>query len=101
MYFDFYAEYETMIAEHVAEKSPGDPAQFFDNTTMSYKMKDDPLLSPSFNSRLKICTKVYADPTGATNSDGFPTMLTDLLFCPLNKKCCGVQDVDRYGELVP
>ena len=26
MYYDFYAEYETMIAEHIVAKSPNDPA---------------------------------------------------------------------------
>ena len=47
-----------------------------------------------------MCTKNYEDPTGATNSDGFPTILTDLIMCPINQKCCGAYDVDEDGEVI-
>ena len=56
------------------------------------KLKSDPRMNPKFKSDLKICTKIYEDPTGALNTDGLPTMVTDLVFCNYIDKCCGAQD---------
>ena len=39
---------------------------------------------------MKLCPSIYEDPTGATNSDGWPTLLREMIWCPLTAKCCGV-----------
>lgn len=55
---------------------------------------------PEFQSRLKQCTVNYEDPSGATQSDGWPVMLYDLVLCPVNAKCCGAPKEDDEGNLI-
>jgi hypothetical protein len=49
-------------------------------------------MDPKFDSDLKMCTKIYEDPSGAKDSDDLPTILTDLIFCDYTAKCCGAPD---------
>jgi hypothetical protein len=55
-------------------------------------------MDPKFRSDLKMCTKVYEDTSGALNSDGLPTMVTDLIFCNYIDKCCGAPDESEEEE---
>lgn len=55
-------------------------------------------MDPKFDNDLKMCTKFYEDPSGATNSDRLPTILTDLIFCGYTEKCCGVPDESSEEE---
>ena len=41
-----------------------------------------------------MCTRYYNDPSGKLETDGRPVILTDLIFCKLMEKCCGVEDID-------
>lgn len=47
-------------------------------------MKHDPLKSPIYDERKKLCVRTYDDPSGAMESDGVtPVALRDIMFCPL------------------
>lgn len=60
------------------------------------KLKRDPKKDPYFNEKVKMCT-VETD-TGEKYTDGFPIMDISLKFCPINSKCCGIQDNDEDGN---
>lgn len=60
------------------------------------KLKTDPKKDPFFDERVKMCT-VETD-TGEKYDDGFPIMEISLKFCPIESKCCGMQEVDEFDQ---
>ena len=51
----------------------------------NYSYKTDPLEYPKFDSDLKLCTKTEEHPKGLKKSDGFPVLVTNLVFCNMTE----------------
>mmetsp|Transcript_24676 Transcript_24676/g.38389 ORF Transcript_24676/g.38389 Transcript_24676/m.38389 type:complete len:107 (+) Transcript_24676:1499-1819(+) len=103
IYYDAREEYLELIISETKKlgEDPNNERTYYDEELQAYRMKNDMRRDPVFEGRLKLCTVSYEDPTGATNSDGYPTILTDLKFCHLNEKCCGDPEEDELGNPIP
>ena len=50
---------------------------------------------------MKLCPSIFEDPTGKTNPDGWPTLITEMIWCPKTAKCCGVPNQNEENEIIP
>ena len=85
-HYDFKQQYIDNIVEETFNyaDSPENDLLEYNPEFGDKRLKADPKMPPLYVGRHKMCTKRIEDPTGALNSDGFPTILTDLIMCPLN-----------------
>lgn len=101
-FYDFKQQYIDNIVEETAAyaEDPDNDLLEYNSKFADKRLKADPKMPPLYVGRHKMCTKFIEDPTGALNSDGFPTILTDLIMCPLNQQCCGAYDVDEDNNVI-